>query len=51
MALSRMNRKAKIGKWMTFLIFVAAIVLLVLLSKNKGSFADTFSEITSWFGK
>lgn len=44
-----MLRKANITKWITFLIFLAAIIFIVILAKNKGSFAATISDIKNFF--
>lgn len=46
-----MFKKAKLSKWITFLIFIAVIVFVVLLTKNKGNFAATFADIAGFFGK
>jgi len=46
-----MFKKARLGKWITFLIFIAAIIFIVLLTKNKGDFAATFADIKGLFGK
>lgn len=46
-----MFKKAKIGKFLTFIIFVAAIILLILLAKNKGDFSAVFADIKGFFGK
>ncbi len=43
-----MFKKAKLGKWITFLIFIAAIIFVALLAKNKGDFAATIANIKFW---
>ncbi len=49
MVLYKMFKKAKIAKLITFLIFAAAIIFLVLLTKNKGDFAAVFADIFGIF--
>lgn len=46
-----MFKKAKISKIITLLIFIAVIIFLVLLTKNKGDFAATLGDIKGLFGK
>jgi len=41
-------KKARLKKWITMIVFALAIVLLILLSKNKGSFSGAWSDFTGF---
>ena len=44
-----MNKKAKsIGGWLTFIIFIAVIIFLILLTKNKGNMDIVLKDILFW---
>lgn len=46
-------KKAKIrfGTWLFVLFFIIMVVLLSLLTKNKGDMPKTIADISSLFGK
>jgi len=47
-----MNKKAyELRNIIGIIIFIIAIVFIVLLTKNKGSFSGVWQEVTGWFGR
>ena len=46
-------KKAKIsfGTWLFVLVFIIVIVLLSLLTKNKGDIPKTIADVMSLFGR
>ena len=41
----------KLGDIIALVIFLAALVFLVLLTKNKGDFGAIIAELLRWVGK
>jgi len=42
------SKKARLQKWLTLLLFLVAIIFLILLTKNKGSFSAAWDDLTGF---
>jgi hypothetical protein len=45
------TKKAGIGRLVGWVVFIAAVILLILLYKNSMDFPATVQQILGWFGK